>query len=140
MFPRKIDRLHDDCPIKAFVDVIGGRWKPAILFYLRLKPMRFAELRRQVGAVTNQALSAQLRELEADGLVTKVDRVGRNPRTEYALTEYGQTLSPLLEWMEHWGKLHLAREQEDGSAEMSGEYNSGRRVFRSPSQDEQQNS
>ena len=140
MLPRKIDRLHDDCPIKAFVDVIGGRWKPAILFYLRLKPMRFAELRRQVGAVTNQALSTQLRELEADGLVAKVDLAGRNPRTEYALTGYGQTLGPLLEWMEHWGKVHLAREREDGSAEMSAEPRFGRRVFRNPTEDERQNS
>jgi DNA-binding HxlR family transcriptional regulator len=121
MLLRKIDRLHADCPIKAFVDVIGGRWKPAILFYLRLKPKRFAELRRQVGAVTNQALSTQLRELEADGLVAKVDIVGCNARTEYALTEYGETLGPLLEWMEQWGKVHLEREREDGRAEMSGE-------------------
>jgi DNA-binding HxlR family transcriptional regulator len=102
--------------------------------------MRFAELRRQVGAVTNQALSTQLRELEADGLVAKVDVAGRNARTEYALTEYGQTLSPLLEWMEQWGKVHLAREREDGSAEMSGEHGFGRRVFSNHTQDEGQNS
>jgi DNA-binding HxlR family transcriptional regulator len=68
---RKIDWLQDECPIKAVVDLIGGRWKPLILYYLLDQPRRFSELQREIPGVTSQMLTLQLRKLEADEIVTR---------------------------------------------------------------------
>jgi DNA-binding HxlR family transcriptional regulator len=68
----KIDWLQDQCPIKATVDVTGGRWKPLILFYLLDQPKRFSALRKDIPSVTAQMLTLQLRQLEADGIVARL--------------------------------------------------------------------
>ena len=108
-YGRKIDWLQDECPIKATVDVIGGRWKPLILFYLLDKPKRFSELRRQIPGVTAQMLTLQLRQLESDGIVARKIYAQVPVRVEYALTGYGRTLSTLLRNMRRWGEQHLSR-------------------------------
>src|SRR5215472_11949170 len=108
-YAQKIDRLQDQCPIKATVDVIGGRWKPLILFYLLDQPKRFSALRKDIPGVTAQMLTLQLRQLEADGIVARSIHAEVPTRVEYELTVYGQTLSTLLRNMRKWGEQHLTR-------------------------------
>src|SRR5215469_7365504 len=108
-YTRKIDWLQDQCPIKATVDVIGGRWKPLILFYLLGRPKRFSVLRKDIPGVTAQMLTLQLRQLEADGIVTRSVYAEVPVRVEYQLTTYGKTLSTLLQGMRKWGEQHLKR-------------------------------
>ena len=91
------------CPVAATVDVIGGRWKPTILFHLKDGPRRFNELRRLLPHITQRMLTLQLRALEADGIVARTVHAHVPPHVDYAFTERGLTLGPLLEAMEHWG-------------------------------------
>lgn len=97
------------CPVTAALTVIGGKWKPVILFQLREGALRFGVLRRVVPGVTQKMLTQQLRELERDGIVDRKVHVVVPPKVEYSLSAYGRTLRPVLEAMCHWGLKHRAR-------------------------------
>lgn len=96
------------CSLEVIVAVLGGKWKPGILFNLMNGPLRFAELRSKLG-VTEKVLTQQLRELQAHGVVARHAVDARPPRVTYALTSYGTTLRPILIRMGEWGEGHLAR-------------------------------
>lgn len=100
---------HDDCPVSAALDVIGGKWKPVILYQIRKGPTRFGELRRLVPLATQKMLTQQLRELEHDGIINRKVYAVVPPKVEYTLTSYGETLLPLLAMMCEWGKRHRER-------------------------------
>jgi DNA-binding HxlR family transcriptional regulator len=114
---QKIDPLRDGCPVKAAVDVIRGRWKPSIIRELRDGKRRFSELRAALPSVTAQILSVQLRQLEADGIVTRKVYAEVPARVEYELSEYGWTLSRVMEELEAWGTTYLQRQQKQRAAE-----------------------
>jgi DNA-binding HxlR family transcriptional regulator len=94
------------CPVTATVAVIGGRWKPTILFQLKAQPRRFNELRRLVPGITQRMLTLQLRALEQDGVVSRTVRHTIPPHVEYAFTRKGLTLGPILDVMEVWGETN----------------------------------
>lgn len=96
------------CPVTATMGVIGGKWKPIILWSLSGGTRRFGELRRHIPAVTQKMLTQQLRELEADGVVLRRVYAEVPPKVEYSLTDYGRTLLPILRAMSRWGKAHGA--------------------------------
>jgi DNA-binding HxlR family transcriptional regulator len=100
------------CPVEATLAVIGGKWKLAILWHLRGGALRFGELRRALQGVTHQMLAAQLRELEADGVVSRKVYAEVPPRVEYLLTDRGRTLEPLLLAVCEWGQQHGGRKRE----------------------------
>jgi DNA-binding HxlR family transcriptional regulator len=97
------------CPVEATLELIGGKWKGIILFYLLEGRLRNSELKRQIGCVTQRMLTKQLRELEADGLVTRTVHAEVPPRVEYELTKEGKTLKPILNSLKKWGEKHAVK-------------------------------
>jgi DNA-binding HxlR family transcriptional regulator len=97
------------CPVEAALDVIGGKWKPLILWWLHQRTWRFAELRRQIPGITDKMLTQQLRELESDGIVHRHIYPTVPPKVEYSLTEYGRSLKQALRAICDWGKAHMER-------------------------------
>lgn len=96
------------CPVEATLSLIGGKYKPIILYHLIGHTLRFSELQRIMPQATQKMLTQQLREMEADGLIHREVFPEVPPRTEYSLTEYGATLEPVLKAMCDWGNEHLA--------------------------------
>jgi DNA-binding HxlR family transcriptional regulator len=90
------------CGLDAALCVLGGKWKPLILFHLAHGTRRYGELRRAVGSVSDKVLIQQLKELQADGIIARVDYGEIPPKVEYSLTAFGRTLgkslAPLCEW------------------------------------------
>ena len=106
---RPISADQFSCPVEATINVLGGKWKLLILYNLLERPMRFSELRTEIGAVSERILSKQLQEMEADGLVERA-LLSRAPlRVEYSLTAHGATTAPLLAAICTWGDAHLER-------------------------------
>lgn len=97
------------CGLDAAVDVVGGKWKPLILWglYDAEGPLRFGELRREVVGVSEKMLIQQLRELEADGIVHREVYAEVPPRVEYSLTEVGAQLNAALGPLGEWGFQHM---------------------------------
>lgn len=98
-----------NCPVEAALAVIGGKWKPIILWWLNERTCRFAELRRSIPGITEKMLTQQLRELEADGIVTRTVYPVVPPKVEYSLTPYGRSLDEALRAISLWGKAHMER-------------------------------
>ena len=96
------------CPVLKTMDVIGGKWKLPILYYLKDQPRRFNELRRLLPEITQRMLTMQLRALEKDGIVVRTVHEKVPPHVDYALSPYGWTLGPILDAMEQWGERHGA--------------------------------
>lgn len=92
--------------VKVTLNVIGGKWKPLIMFLLVDQTLRFSELQRSIDGITQKMLTEQLRELEKDGLVRRKVYPQVPPKVEYSITSYGRTLLPVLDTMHEWGKEH----------------------------------
>jgi len=98
------------CSVEATLAVIGGRWKPIILFHLlQNEVLRFSELQRTIDGITQRMLAKQLRELEADEVIGRKVYAEVPPRVEYYLTDYGKTLEPMLLEMRQWGAKHMSK-------------------------------
>jgi DNA-binding HxlR family transcriptional regulator len=108
-YEQKFDHLRDNCPVRAALGVIRGRWKPSILWELNGGTERFSDLQAALPEVTAQALTVQLRQLEADGVVTRTIYPKVPARVEYALTDYGRGLSAVMGQLERWGAQYLER-------------------------------
>lgn len=94
-----------DTPFGYTLSMIAGKWKMVILYVLSEdQPVRFNELRRQVGGITYKMLSDQLKELEADELIIRKEYPQIPPKVEYRLSERGQSLMPILDAMCRWGR------------------------------------
>ncbi|MCD6045210.1 MAG: HxlR family transcriptional regulator [Gammaproteobacteria bacterium] len=105
----KKEFLNPDCPIGVTIKVLGGKWKLLILFSLNQGTKRFNELRREMPAVTQRMLTTQLRELEADKIISRKVYPEVPPRVEYALTDMGKTLTPVLEALKKWGACYIRK-------------------------------
>lgn len=92
------------CPVETTLSLIGDKWKVLILRDLMEGTMRFGELRRSIGTVSQKVLTSQLRDMEAQGLVHRKVYAEVPPRVEYSLTETGKSLKPVLESMRNWGE------------------------------------
>jgi DNA-binding HxlR family transcriptional regulator len=97
------------CGLDAALAVVGGKWKPLILFHLAHDKRRYGALKRAVSGVSDKMLIQQLKELHADGVVRRTDYKEIPPRVEYSLTAFGKSLARSLAPLCMWGEKHSAR-------------------------------
>ena len=108
MGDRVVD-MPEYCTIEAAMEVVGGKWKLAILKHLFVDTQRFGELSRAMPSITPRMLTRQLRELEADGLVRRTVYPQVPPKVEYSLTEIGRSLEEIAGLLEGWGRRYRER-------------------------------
>ena len=94
------------CPAETALQLVSGRWKLMVIFWLLQGEQRFNALQRNLGGITHRTLARQLREMEADGLVERRDYGEIPPRVDYRLTARGRSLQPILKAMEDWTVQH----------------------------------
>ena len=94
------------CPVETTLTLISDKWKVLILRDLMPGTKRFGELKKSIGTVTQKVLTAQLRQMEASGLLSRTVYAEVPPRVEYTLTDLGRSLRPVLDAMEAWGKAY----------------------------------
>lgn len=97
------------CPVETTLTLISDKWKVLILRDLLPGTRRFGELKKSVGGVSQKVLTAQLREMEAGGLLVRTVYPEVPPRVEYTLTELGRSLKPVLDAMQAWGEAYRAK-------------------------------
>jgi DNA-binding HxlR family transcriptional regulator len=101
------DFSEDNCPMTNALDIIGGKWKLMLLNKVREEcPMRFGVLRKKMPYITQATLTARLRELEHDGIISREAFAESPPRVEYKLTELGKTLIPIMDALCAWGDTY----------------------------------
>ena len=98
---------HFGCPVQATSNVISGKWKVLIVWHLSFGSRRFAEIRDLLPGVSEKVLTAQLRELERDGVIRRLVTETVPPRVDYMLSDAGSELIPVMEAMCGWGTKHL---------------------------------
>ena len=97
------------CPVETTLTLISSKWKVLIVRDLLASTKRFGELQRSVGNVSQKVLTAQLREMEEDGLVDRKVYPEVPPRVEYSLTELGRSLEPVLSALWNWGETYQSK-------------------------------
>ena len=97
------------CPVSATIAVIGGKWKPVILYLISHEINRFSEMHGMIGGISRKMLTGQLRELERDGIIERKVFAEIPPRVEYSITEKGKTLRPIILSMREWGLQHALK-------------------------------
>lgn len=97
----------DDCPVTAAIDVIGGKWKPILIYILMDGTRRFGELHKAIPGMALKVLSRQLKELEQDGIVRRQVFAEVPPRVEYSLTEKGESLSDIMMLLSAWSRRNI---------------------------------
>jgi DNA-binding HxlR family transcriptional regulator len=94
------------CPVEAALEQIAGKWKGLVIYHLMSGTLRFNEISRHVGSVTQRSLTKQLRELEADEIITREVFAVVPPRVEYSLTKKGEALAPVVQALHSWGSCY----------------------------------
>lgn len=94
---------YGGCPVSATLKVIGGKWKPLILYFVSVDVNRFGQLQRMMPGCSKRMMTTQLRELEADGIINRKVYAEVPPKVEYSLTAKGESLRPLFSMLSKWG-------------------------------------
>ena len=102
------------CPVATTVAFIGSKWKLLILRNLMARPWRFNELKKDLNGVSQKVLTDSLRSLEEDGIVTRTVYPEVPPRVEYALSDLGESMRPIIDVMQRWGLEYQARMRQKG--------------------------
>ncbi len=97
------------CPVATTVALIGSKWKLLIIRNLLARPWRFNELKKDLEGISQKVLTDSLRSMEADGIITRTVYPEVPPRVEYALTELGKSLKPILDSMQAWGEAYKTK-------------------------------
>ncbi|MBM7542105.1 DNA-binding HxlR family transcriptional regulator [Amphibacillus cookii] len=109
------------CQVSDALNILVGKWKPIILLHLLSEgTLRFSELKHRIPHVTQKMLTKQLRELEAEGIISRKVYPQVPPKVEYTITVYGETLKPILEAMHQWGRKHTEIMQKQSINEARG--------------------
>lgn len=108
MCKQKRPKELPDCPVETTLTLIGDKWKVLILRDLLSGTKRFGELKRSIGSISQKVLTAQLRDMEENGIVDRKVYAEVPPKVEYSLTAVGQSLKPILDAMGNWGESYKA--------------------------------
>ena len=100
------------CPVATTVQLIGSKWKLLIMRNLLKRPWRFNELRRDLDGISQKVLTDSLRSMEEDGIITRTVYPEVPPRVEYALSELGESMRPIIQAMEQWGTEYKKNDAE----------------------------
>ena len=100
--------LLPECPVATTVQLIGNKWKLLIIRNLLQRPWRFNELQKSLDGVSQKVLTDSLRSMESDGIITRTVYAEVPPRVEYALSELGESMRPILNSMQVWGENYKA--------------------------------
>jgi len=100
-------KANHGCPVQATINVMSGKWKVQILWHLSFGQLRFAELRRKLGKISEKVLTEQLRQLESDGVIQRQVTLTVPPTVSYSLNQEGEKLVPLMETLCDWGSGHF---------------------------------
>jgi DNA-binding HxlR family transcriptional regulator len=95
-----------ECPVATTVQLIGNKWKLLIIRNLLVRPWRFNELQKSLDGISQKVLTDNLRALEQDGIITRTVFPEVPPRVEYALSDIGESMRPILDSMQHWGEIY----------------------------------
>lgn len=101
--------LLPECPVATTVQLIGNKWKLLILRNLLVRPWRFNELQKNLEGISQKVLTDSLRSMQADGIITRTAYPEVPPRVEYALSELGESMRPILASMQTWGENYKAQ-------------------------------
>lgn len=102
-----------DCFVDTTLNVIGGKWKPVILWHLNdASPLRFNELEKRISGITQKMLTQQLREMEQDKLISRKIYAVVPPKVEYSITDHGKSLNKVLFELSVWGEKHTKNAQQ----------------------------
>ena len=110
---RSKEDILPECPVATTVLMIGSKWKLLIMRNLLARPWRFNELQKSIDGISQKALTEALRSMEADGIVSRTVYPEVPPRVEYALTELGESMRPIIKSMENWGKAYKEQQAYD---------------------------
>jgi len=97
-----------ECPVQTTVQLIGSKWKLLIMRNLLVRPWRFNELHKSLEGISQKVLTDSLRSMEEDGIITRTVYPEVPPRVEYALSELGESMQPIIKAMEAWGAAYKA--------------------------------
>ena len=100
----KLKEELPECPVATTVQLIGNKWKLLIIRNLLTRPWRFNELQKSLDGISQKVLTDSLRSMEADGIITRTVYPEVPPRVEYALSELGESMRPILDSMQAWGE------------------------------------
>ena len=110
---RSKEEILPECPVATTVLMIGSKWKLLIMRNLLARPWRFNELQKSIDGISQKALTEALRSMEADGIVSRTVYPEVPPRVEYALTELGESMRPIIKSMESWGMAYKEQLQTE---------------------------
>lgn len=97
--------LLPECPVAMTVQLIGNKWKLLIIRNLLQRPWRFNELQKSIDGISQKVLTENLRAMEKDGLIVRTVYDELPPRVEYSLSELGESMKPIIQSLESWGKI-----------------------------------
>lgn len=112
---KKIKKYYQaaDCPITVTVDIIGGKWKPVIIWLLlKEKTLRFGEITKLIPGIALKVLSRSLKELESDGILTRTAYPEVPPRVEYSLSAKGESLKQIIDLLSIWSLQNVVVEEQ----------------------------
>lgn len=110
----------DDCGFASAINVIGGKWKMDILWEINVTPRRFGALKRLLPGISEKVLAQQLKEMEADDIVSRQEYPGKVQRVEYQATEFGRSLNEAIAVLSNWGKAYEIRMAENAERQSTG--------------------
>jgi DNA-binding HxlR family transcriptional regulator len=108
--------IEKPCPLTAATDALGGKWSLICLYWLADGPKHFAALERLMSGISRKVLTETLRDLEQHGLLTRTPRGDAVDHVDYALSDHGKSVLPVIEAMRGWGTAHVERRSGNGAA------------------------